>query len=197
MSNKYENPPFPKGSTWFNGSTADSSDAANYEGQEYEFTDNRFGTGMTTRVRVVRNIATISLASARLVNLATTGFTNGLYGTRVDGYANATAQRAFPLDDELTQPLAVNDLGYIIIGGPTLVTTGLGADAGNVINVGSKIVAITAAASTSTTAGRAVVADFTGATLLLANQVMHNFSAMSAATTANTGSSILAYIPKW
>ena len=188
--------PFALGQT-YNGTTGDTSDAQNYEGREYVFSDTRWGNGAGIRARVVRNISTTTLVGGRLANLATTALTGAYYGCRIDGYASTTAQRCYPIDDLLgSTGVAPNDLCYIIVGGLAIVKTDLAPGAGLVINPGDQVVAVTASTSGATTSGRAKLADYTGATLLLANQIMNFFTAVSAATTANTNSDLLVQV-RW
>jgi hypothetical protein len=183
--------PFNKGQTMFGQTSADTADSINYEGREYTFQDLRFGAGRETRVRVVRNIAATTLFGKRLANLALSALTGVYYGCRIDGYAFTTAQKAYPIDDELLQGVAPQDLCYIVVRGLCLVTVELAAAAGNVINPGDLVTAVTAVTSQATTAGRVIAADFTGATLLLANQINSYHQAISAATTGSTGADLL------
>jgi len=78
------------------------------------------------------------------------------------------------------------------------VLTALDGGADNVFNVNDVIVALTAATSQATTAGRVAPQVLTGATALLGNQVQNRLGrAMSAKTTANTNNSLLVNISKW
>lgn len=198
MGGNYEiEAPFDRGQTYFGQTTGDSSDAQNYEGHEYTFQDLDFGAGIETRVRVVRNIAAVSLLPKRLANLATSGFTNGMYGTRIDGYTTTQGAKGYPIDNKLAVGVQPNDLCYIVVRGLAVVTVALAAGAGNVIVAGASLAAVTAATSQATTAGRLALADYTGATLLLANNIMNSFVAISAATTANTGADLLIYVGSW
>lgn len=83
--------------------------------------------------------------------------------------------------------------------GPTLVLNDIASGAGTVIAERDVLVALTAATSQATTAGRVAVQDLTGATALLGNAVQNAFGrALSARTTAETNSSVLVdLINRW
>lgn len=198
---RLENPPFPRGETFYNGLSIDSTNLGGlqFEGAEWEFEDVQINAGvgakpnrtnMKVRCRCVRNVAAIALQPKRLVTFQLTA---GMYGSRVDGYATTTAQRGFPVDEYLPAAgVPVNDLFWIVVAGPALVLTPLDAGSDNVINVGDAVVALTAATSGATTAGRVYTQDLTGATSLLANQVQDRVGyALSAVTTGNTGANLL------
>jgi hypothetical protein len=198
-----ENPPFNRGETFYNGETIDSSDlgGVHLEGKEWVFEDANPTTGVArtanfVRCRVVRNTAAAALLPKRIVRFEADG---AEYGCRVDGYATTTAAEGYPLDEYLpTAGLPVNDLGYIVVDGPAIVTTDIAASATNVVSVGGWVVALTAATSGATTAGRIGAQDLTGATALLANQVQNRIGrALSAKTTNNTAADILVLVGKW
>lgn len=187
MSGLYEDLPFARGATY---GTTDSTIGVSLEGHEYIHQDKTYGTGRYVKVRVVRNGATIALAPKRLVNFALTA---GKPETTVDGYAASTGQATAVVDELLPSAGAsVGDLFYVVVEGPTLVTTSLDAGAANVIAVGDMLNAQTAAASTGTTAGRAYPVDLTGATSVLGTAILGVFGrAQSAKTTGNTAASLL------
>src|SRR4051812_27789861 len=197
-----ENPPFDRGQTFYNGATIDTNDLGglSLEGQEFEFEDINWSsssspgakparTNRRVRVRVVRNVAAIALLPKRLVTFQLSGVN---YGARVDGYADVTSERSFPVDEYLPAAgVPVNDLFYIVVHGPALVLTPLAALA-NVIAVGDRVAALTAATSGATSAGR--VTPLAGAVTgpdLVAEVINTVGYALSAKTTANTNADLL------
>lgn len=197
-----ENPPFSRGETYYNGGTIDTADLGglNLEGKEWVFEDADGNTGVSrssrsVKCRVVRNTAAIALLPKRVAR-----FELGAneYGSRVDGYATATAAEGFPIDEYLgAAGVPVNDLCYIVVEGPAVVLSGL-TDFGAVVAPGDWLVAITGATSGATTSGRVALQVLTGATAALADQVQNRIGrALSAATTANTNTDLLIHVGKW
>jgi hypothetical protein len=85
-----------------------------------------------------------------------------------------------------------DDLFWIVRKGPTLVLTDLAGGAANVITSGANLVALTAATSQATTAGRVQEYAFTTNVTALQSQVLNRLGkAMSAKTTANTNADLL------
>lgn len=161
--------PFEVGSTYFAGrASADiviDEASSNYEGREYVVDDIIMTPGSTKgnlrsrskkTLRIVRNTSTIALAAKRAVV-----FQNGYFGRRVDGY-NSSDMGVCALVDEYigSAGVPVNDLFYIVIEGPA---TGKSPNAanGNFMKFlyGVKVWGLSAAASTSATAGRLRVLD--------------------------------------
>lgn len=191
--------PFQIGSTF---GTTTSTVGVEWEGREFNIMDMDYTTNPAKpraatngteikRIRVVRNVSGISLLPGYLVS-----FKAGQYGKQVDGYTTTTAAEGYPVDEFLVSTgVANNDLFYITVGGPASVVTSLAADATDVFSAGSVLVALTAATSQATTAGRVSAQDLTGATANLGNQVMNRVGvAISASTTANTNVMKLAFI---
>ena len=205
-----ENPPFPRGETFYNGGTIDSNNlgGAQLEGHIWEFEDIDLSSGAggkktRSNRRVVcmcvRNVSGIALLPKRLANLQTGG-TDGRYMLgRADGYATTTAAMGYPIDEWLPAAgVPNNDLFWLVIDGPATVKSDLAGGANNVINVGTALVSLTAATSQATTAGRVAPQDLTGATALLGNQLQNKVGfALSAATTANTDADILVDVRAW
>jgi hypothetical protein len=203
-----ENPPFARGATFYEGATIDSNNLGgiNLEGQEWVFEDidlNAAGstkksrTGLQVTCRIVRNVSGIALLPKRAVRYQATA---GNYGGRVDGYTTTTAAPFAGVVDEYLPSTGVpaNDLFWIVVKGPTLMLPDLAAGANNVINIGDALVALTAATSQATTAGRVAPQDLTGATAPLANQVQNKFGhALTARTTANTTLDVLVNLRQW
>jgi hypothetical protein len=176
MAGKHESLPFERGQTASTGlATVDATVLDNLEGQEYVVDDvdpadgrhpHRPARPPAARAQQVSGIA---LLPKRLVSFKDRG---RVYGSRVDGYADTTAEHSYPVDEYLPSTgVADSDLFYIVVEGPALVLTDLAGGANNVLNVGDVVVALTAATSGATTAGRVAPQDLTGATALLANQV--------------------------
>lgn len=138
---------------------------------------------------LVRNAATIPLLPKRLVK-----WKSGSRGKQVDGYCTTDwAEAAGVVDEWLPAAgVAINDLFWIVRKGPTLCLTDLAGGALNVIAVDDVMLALTAATSQATTAGR--VQPFV-ATSNLTNAIVMAFNklgrAMSAKTTANTNAGVL------
>ena len=206
---RHENPPFPRGSTFYNGGTIDTNNlgGVNLEGSVHEFEDVDLsaGTGakpnrtnFPVKCMIVRNVAAAAILPKRLVKLKKTA---GYYLLgQVDGYGTITADApVFPVDEWL--PAAgcpVNDLCYIVVEGAATVLTDLAGGANNVFSVGDILVALTAATSGATTAGRAKPQDLTGATAVLGAEINGAVGrALSAKTTAQTNGDLLIAVTTW
>lgn len=139
--------------------------------------------------RLVRNVSDIALREKRLVTWAA-----DYWGKRVDGYArlNNAANVAGVVDEFLSAGIPANDMGWIVVNGPTLVKTPLGADATNVFEQGTPLLALTAATSQATTAGR-VQPYYSTSSVTDAQAQMQGVIgvALSAKTTGNTNVDIL------
>ena len=201
-----EAPMFERGNTFFGiGVTADSLSGGQHEGSEYQWEDvdysNTSGplvkphrTELPVVTRIVRNKSGFAVLPKRAVRLKVTN-----HG-QIDGYvAVEAAGPCVVVDEHLPSAgCADNDLCHVVVEGPSLVTTSIAADAGNVINAGDRVVGATGATSGATTAGRVKVQDLTGATAPLANNVQNAIGiAMSAKTTANTASDLLIQVRRF
>lgn len=204
MAERNNDPFFGRGETFYGaGGTPVSTDYHWLPGMEYIFED-KAGSGVAggrsgkrVRVRVVKNVSGIALLGKRLVTFKTSAAGDQGFETEIDGYVATDYVRAYALDEYLPSGgLPNNDLGFIVVEGPAIVSTCTAADATNVISVGDFIHAKTAANSTTTASthpsGRVQLADFTGATSVLALKIKNTIGrALSAATTANTLSDLL------
>lgn len=201
---KKESPFFERGKTFYGPAVPDSAalQGVDLEGREFEMEDYDYAStarplplrtrNTMVRVRIVRNVSGISLLPKRLARFTTTAGAASL--TRVDGYGYATADAVVAPIDEFLPAAGVqnNDLFYVVMDGPCLFLTDLAGAANNVINVGGVLVALTAASSQATTAGRVAPQDLTGATALLGAQIQNRLGrALSAKTTANTNADVL------
>jgi hypothetical protein len=186
------------GHTYHGGTPSSIGRSVDLEGTEAYFKDEVPQTGMApalkrsgrTKVcRLVRNSSGISLLPKRAVK-----WESGYRGTRVDGYCAVTAAEcAGIVDDQLPAGgVADDDLFWVVRKGPCLLLTDLAGGANNVFSDGTVVVALTAATSQATTAGRIAPQSLTGATAVLGGQIQNAIGkAMSAKTTANTNADIL------
>ena len=195
-----ENPPFGRGETFFQGDTANATDGAELEGKEWVFedkspTDRTARSNKYCRCRIVRNTSGIALLPKRIARFELSAVD---YGAQADGYTTTTAAEGFPIDEYLPAAgVPANDLFWIVIEGPAVVLTSL-SDLTADLAAGAWVVAITAVTSQATTAGRVTNNDLTGATALLANQVLNRIGrCLSAKTTQNTNADLLVEVGKW
>lgn len=154
-------------------------------------------TNKQVHLMLVKNSASTALLPCRGVV-----FKTGTGRTEVDGYNSTTAQEIAGFVDEFLPASGVpaEAYFYIVIAGPACVLPPLAGDATNVIDEGDILVALTAATSGATTAGRVAEQVLTGSsqltdysTLLL--QVQNSVGrALSARTTGQTTQSFLADI---
>lgn len=200
-----EDAPFARGNTWFNGDFIPATLPAgtepggfNYEGHEYLFWDQWYGTGLPIRVRVVRNAAAYNILPGQLVDpSAVVGYYSNaiLPGTEAKGITLVEATYSFPAD-ELLPPAGVppGDLFYIVVNGPCLLTsTKTGVPT---VALLGKVVACTASATTDGNAGGVIAQDLTAATTgpetTIAAQINNAVGrAMSALTSGQTATPIL------
>jgi hypothetical protein len=209
---------FNRSQSWagINGAAPASTDGAQLEGYEKLFPDVNFTSGYAKAIRtgaynlcrMARNVSGIQLpVAAQLLHPVT-----GQIG-QIDGYTITDAQRGWVGDEWLTQAVVNNDIFWVVLRGVSSVTTGLNADSTNVIAAAApnELTSLTTActsqgitgtggSATALSAGKIkqaawAVAAYAGATTPLANEVSRVIGyALSAATTANTGVSILANI---
>jgi hypothetical protein len=200
------NLPFERGLTAAAGlASVASTDFENIVGREYKVEDidpaSTTVTGLKARsgrhvtLLAVRNVSGFALLPKRTVK-----FKAGSYGREVDGYVTATAEKRAGVVDEFLPAAGVanNDVFFIVVEGPTLVLTDLAGGANNLLPADTVLVALTAASSGATTAGRVAPQDLTGATAVLGNQVENRIGrALSAATTANTNADLYTEVFRW
>ena len=136
--------------------------------------------------RLMRNVSGITIQRRRLVTHA-----SGYWNKRFDGYATLdnAANVAGVVDEHLNSTGCVdNDMCWVVVNGPTLCRTSLAGDATNVFSEGTLLLALTAATSQSTTAGRVQPFYNTDSVTAAQNQIKGIIGvALSAKTTANTG----------
>lgn len=203
-----ENPPFQRGETFYGGDTPDANNllGGHLLGKEWLFEDRSpsslsLRSNHYVRCRLVRNTSGMALTPKRLVKLSAVA---GEVGNAVDGYATVTADECYAVDEYLPSAGVVDDdIFWIVVDGPALVTVGLTAGANTNIPLGGWVVSQTAATSGATTAGRVENQVLTGSSQatdyeFLADAVQNRVGrAMTARTTANTGSDILVMVGKW
>lgn len=141
---------------------------------------------------LVKNDSGAALLPKRLVVWKTSGSK-----TLVDGYSATTAcQVAGVVDEHLPAAGVPNGSWFWMVRkGPALATTDLAGGANNVIALNAYLVALTAATSGATTAGRVNTQSLAGATAVLGDQVQNAFGqALSAMTTGQTNADVLVYM---
>ena len=197
--------PFPRGKTWYTSTgkaVPGSIDASTswLEGLEVLVADTVNGTGIPITLRVVRNVSGVILYPKRLVT-----YQAGYHGRRADGYSCVTNAHGYPVDDAYgATGVANGDLFYVVVEGPCQIFTSTTAGTLNVITERDPLVSCTAAASTGATTtdeGRVSTAVLAGASTNLDTTILAAIrgifgTAMAAATTSQTNTSILAYVTK-
>ena len=186
-------PPFSLGQTL--GVTS-ANDGANWVGAVKQFPDVDPTTGRIRSNRVktcvaVRNLSSIALAPKRVVSFDTG--TAGLASfTQTKGYTTATNEERVGVVDEYIPAtgVAVNDVFWVTVEGPTEVAVAL---SGSDLVVGDRLAAITAAASTGTTAGR-VTKSGVGAATTGAGDNGLGVLGRACSTGATTGANVLAIV---
>jgi len=186
-------PPFSLGQTL---GVTNATDGANWVGAVKQFPDVDPVTGQIRSNRVktcvaVRNASTIALAPKRVVSFDTG--TAGLASfTQTKGYATATNEERVGVVDEYLAAggVAVNDVFWVTVEGPTEVAVAL---SGSDLVVGDRLAAITAAASTGTTAGR-VTKSGVGAATNGAGDNSLGVLGRACSTGATTGANVLAIV---
>jgi hypothetical protein len=166
----------------------------NWVGAVKEFTDVNPVTGVvrTNRRKVcvaVRNKATVALLPKRVVTFSTSA---GKLMSEVTGYAAVTNEERVGVVDEFlpASGVAVDDVFWVTVDGPTEVSVAL---SGTDVASGDRLAAITAAASTSTTAGRVTPSALGAATTGAGN---NGIGVIGFATSAGatTGAAVLALV---
>lgn len=187
----------PKRGYTYHGGTPDSlGQSTQAEGAQIRFVDD-VADGASTRKKrsnrfthaiLVRNVSGVALTPGRTVS-----WKAGFRGRRVDGYTTTTgAEVAGVVDDQLPAAgVANNDLFWLLVEGPALIKTPLAAGAGSVFAEGNVLIALTAATSQATTAGRPAVLDLTQTTHPASSIVNRFARVMSAMTTAQTNTDML------
>lgn len=192
-----------------------SEDLSHMLGREWQFEDLDFAqtsgaraarSGKMVSCRLVKNNTGAALLPKRLVTFSTTA---GEYNTHIghssSAYSCLTNDRAFPVDEFLPSA-GVPDQAYfwVVTRGPAMCLLPLaGAGFNGDVSVGNTLSALTAATAGATTAGRVAntttVITVSGSDYVDVIKAAENYvgRALSAATTGNTGSSLLVDVGKW
>jgi hypothetical protein len=135
----------------------------------------------------VRNVATIALLPGRLCAWAA-----GYRGKRVDGYTNtAAAEVAGVVDWALPSTgVPVGDVFHLVVKGRIKTCRSI-ADYSADITPGVPIVALTAATSQCTTAGRFTYFDMTVTTSLTYNQLVNRFGKAATTSATSAGATVV------
>lgn len=201
-----ENPPFGRGE-YDTATTFDFDVGKEWVFEDIDYTPGTVGakparTNRQVRCRLVKNVSGIALLPKRLVRFKQSGVN---YGAQVDGYGAVGAERVYPVD-EFLPAAGVPDQAYfwIVVDGPAKMLTPLaGADFNGAIAEGSVLVALTAATSGATTAGRVAVVNTTASTQTADYSFAENNAtnwigrALTALTTGNTNADCLVEVGKW
>lgn len=195
-----------RGKTLLDGNanrTLTATMAADREGSLMEFddVDPTVAAGVKTK-RTNRKVTCLlvrNAAAAALLPKFVVKWKSAKRGLQVDGYTCITNEAAAGVVDEFlgSSGVAVNDLFWITVKGPTLIKTPLEGDATNVINLDDLLGALTGATSGATTSGRVRVNALTATSTAttdgkFGDVLMNSFGrALSAKTTANTNADVL------
>lgn len=175
-----ENPPFARGSVGTNYSdpgTIDTTGASHLEGTEWVFEDKDFAaavdgvipdrTNQFVTCRVVRNKTGSAVLPKRFVKFKSDGTGSGDYGGQINGYG--TIGTAGGIVDEFLPAAgaANNDLFWLVVQGPTKVTSDTAGDTtipiGNFVIPGSTGDGTVIDQDVSVAAGSATFAQINGA----------------------------------
>lgn len=185
-------PPFSLGQTLGVSSTADG---VGWVGAVKQFPDVDPATGKIRSNRVktcvaVRNTAAAALLPKRVVRFKLSAGT-ALF-SEVDGYAaENNEERVGVVDEHLpASGVAVNDVFWVTVAGPTEVAVAL---SGTAVAVGDRLAAITAATSGATTAGRVTPSSVGAATTGAGNNGL-GVIGRACSVGATTGANVLALI---
>lgn len=166
----------------------------NWVGCVKEFTDVNPINGQVRSNRrkvciAVRNTSSVALLPKRVVRLAGSG--TALFGA-ADGYASSTNDALVGVVDEFLPAggVAANDVFWVTVDGPTEVSVAL---SGSDVAVRSALSVITAAASTSSTAGRVTLSPLSSSTAG-ANDNGIGVIGYAASAGATTGTAVLALV---
>lgn len=202
---KLVTPPFELGET-LKGSDADGNLInTDKEGLIYEFPDER-KTGNQRGQKTLRsNSKVVAVILRNTYGAALLGKRLGLrerdasnpweFAARVNGYSATLRQTGvIAIDEHLpTAGVANNDLFWGVIAGPwTGLTANAGADFPEDIVAHARLIAGTAAGTTTTAAGRLASVTLSSVTQALETQILG--WALTARTTQNTGSEVFVFL---
>jgi hypothetical protein len=181
------------------GETSSAASFAVKKGMLAEFEDVDYSTstsgvnlplsGHRVTCRLVKNSSGIALLPGRLVR-----YKDGTNCGEVDGYpVGPRTDSTAGFVDEYLPSAGVADGSYfwIVVRGPVAALTGLAGDGGNLLAESIWLIALTAATSQATSAGRVTLVSNENSTDLEANEEINIVAFnLSAKTTANTNASI-------
>ncbi len=186
-----ENPPFPRGSTYFGADSTqiDQNAGQNLEGMEYEFEDVDLSNGTIgacpnrsnrrVRCRVVRNMNATTLNAKAIAKLKLNAASSAGVVGQVDGLVASAADKGYPVDEWLgSAGCPQYDLCWVVIDGFAKVTT----DSAGTTTLAVGDVAVPGA----TTAGTVVKQDTTTTGANLFNQVQNALGRAMTAVAANS-----------
>lgn len=183
-----EAPPFARG--------VSEASIGQFAGREFQIEDRDYSStsGATptlsnnmVTIRCVKNSSGIALLPGRLAR-----FKAGTNYTEVDGYARTTGDKPCAVVDEYLPAAGVanGEYFFVVVRGPTSGLTDIAASAANLLPEETLIVALTAASSQATTAGRISAISDIAASTHLGSELMGVIGrGLSARTTANTNTS--------
>lgn len=186
-------PPFALGQTL---GVSSNDDGKSWVGTVKQFPDVDPTTGKVRSGRVktcvaVRNASGVALLPKRVVRFAV-GTAGVAVFAHVDGYANVTNEERVGVVDEYLPAAGVadKDVFWVTVQGPTEVSVAL---SGTDVAVGDRLSAITAAASTSTTAGRVTPSPLSASTAGANNNGL-GVIGRACSVGATTGAAVLALV---
>ena len=134
---KFENLPFPLGTTYAGDGTPASTDAPHLEGKEYWVECANLASsdvakpmlaGTYKKVRIMRNVTGSALVPKRIAKLKLTGTAQEML-SQVNGYATTVGEHGYPIDEFLPAAgVADQGLFYCVVEGLAKVTTAAAGD---------------------------------------------------------------------
>jgi hypothetical protein len=189
----YVDPPFSLGQTLGVSSTADGK---GWVGTVKVFPDVNPTTGVIRSNRVKKCVAVRNTSAGALLPKRVVRFAVGTAGTAVfaavDGYAAVGNNEFVGVVDEFlpSAGVAVNDVFWVTVDGPTEVSVAL---SGTAVAVGDRLSAITAATTGATTAGRVTPSALAAATTGAGND-SRGVIGYACSVGATTGAAVLALV---
>ncbi len=200
-----EAPPFDRGEYEATAGALDHLIGKEWVFEDVDYSQRGTKPARTNRpvtCRLVRNDSGGALLPKRLGVFSTVA---GEYGAVIDGMTSVSYGEGYPIDEFLPSA-GVPDGAYfwIVVKGPAVVLTPIaGSEFNGDISIGQRLVALTAATSGATTAGRVAAENITASTQTADySQILDEAAnrigrALSAKTTGNTNSDILVEIDRW
>ena len=187
-------PPFALGQTLGVSSTADGG---GWVGAVKQFPDVNPADGKIRSNRIKTCVAVRNTSAGALLPKRVVRFAHGTAGkavfSEVNGYAAVAGEERVGVVDEYLPiaGVAVNDVFWVVVSGPTEVVAAL---SGTAVAVGDRLAAITAATSGATTAGRVKPVTYDAAASTNLGEAGHGVIGVACSVGATTGSAVLAII---